>query len=239
VSRAPTDLRTALADLPDLDDKPRVVEAMFDRIAPRYDALNRLLTFRMDVRWRRRAVRTLALPKASRVLDLACGTGDLCRALVETGHDPVGVDFSAGMLHAAHTDAPLVRADAMQLPFADATFDAVTCGFALRNFAALAPVLAECARVLRPGGRVALLDVAEPESPLARSVHGAWFRHVVPFVGGVVSDRAAYRYLPASTAYLPPLPELLALVVSAGIVEVARRTLGFGAAQLITGTRAA
>jgi demethylmenaquinone methyltransferase / 2-methoxy-6-polyprenyl-1,4-benzoquinol methylase len=239
VSRAPTDLRTALADLPDLDDKPRVVEAMFDRIAPRYDALNRLLTFRMDVRWRRRAVRTLALPEASRVLDLACGTGDLCRALVETGHDPVGVDFSAGMLHAAHTDAPLVRADAMQLPFADATFDAVTCGFALRNFAALAPVLAECARVLRPGGRVALLDVAEPESPLARSVHGAWFRHVVPFVGGVVSDRAAYRYLPASTAYLPPLPELLALVVSAGIVEVARRTLGFGAAQLITGTRAA
>jgi demethylmenaquinone methyltransferase/2-methoxy-6-polyprenyl-1,4-benzoquinol methylase len=239
VSRAPTDLRTALADLPDLDDKPRVVEAMFDRIAPRYDALNRLLTFRMDVRWRRRAVRTLALPEASRVLDLACGTGDLCRALVETGHDPVGVDFSAGMLHAAHTDAPLVRADAMQLPFADATFDAVTCGFALRNFAALAPVLAECARVLRPGGRVALLDVAEPESPLARSVHGAWFRHVVPFVGGAVSDRAAYRYLPASTAYLPPLPELLALVVSAGIVEVARRTLGFGAAQLITGTRAA
>lgn len=239
MSRAPTDLGTALADLPDLDDKPRVVEAMFDRIAPRYDALNRLLTFRMDVRWRRRAVRTLALPEASRVLDLACGTGDLCRALVETGHDPVGVDFSAGMLHAAHTDAPLVRADAMQLPFADATFDAVTCGFALRNFAALAPVLAECARVLRPGGRVALLDVAEPESPLARSVHGAWFRHVVPFVGGVVSDRAAYRYLPASTAYLPPLPELLALVVSAGIVEVARRTLGFGAAQLITGTRAA
>ena len=239
MSRAPTDLRTALADLPDLDDKPRVVEAMFDRIAPRYDALNRLLTFRMDVRWRRRAVRTLALPKTSRVLDLACGTGDLCRALVETGHDPVGVDFSAGMLHAAHTDAPLVRADAMQLPFADATFDAVTCGFALRNFAALAPVLAECARVLRPGGRVALLDVAEPESPLARSVHGAWFRHVVPFVGGAVSDRAAYRYLPASTAYLPPLPELLALVVSAGIVEVVRRTLGFGAAQLITGTRAA
>jgi demethylmenaquinone methyltransferase/2-methoxy-6-polyprenyl-1,4-benzoquinol methylase len=239
VSWAPTDLGTALADLPDLDDKPRVVEAMFDRIAPRYDALNRLLTFRMDVRWRRRAVRTLALPEASRVLDLACGTGDLCRALVETGHDPVGVDFSAGMLHAAHTDAPLVRADAMQLPFADATFDAVTCGFALRNFAALAPVLAECARVLRPGGRVALLDVAEPESPLARSVHGAWFRHVVPFVGGAVSDRAAYRYLPASTAYLPPLPELLALVVSAGIVEVARRTLGFGAAQLITGTRAA
>jgi demethylmenaquinone methyltransferase/2-methoxy-6-polyprenyl-1,4-benzoquinol methylase len=150
----------------------------------------------------------------------------------------VGVDFSAGMLRAARTDAPLVRADALRLPFAAATFDALTCGFALRNFAALAPVLSECGRVLRPGGRVALLDVAEPDGPLVRSVHGAWFRHVVPFVGGLISDRAAYRYLPASTAYLPPVPDLLALVGHAGIVDVSRRTLGFGAAQLITGTRA-
>jgi demethylmenaquinone methyltransferase/2-methoxy-6-polyprenyl-1,4-benzoquinol methylase len=237
VSRAPTKpaepahKTTAVDDLPDLDDKPQVVEAMFDRIAPRYDMLNRLLTFGMDVHWRRRAVRSLALPEASSVLDLACGTGDLCQELVKAGHVPVGVDFSAGMLRAARTDVPLVRGDAMQLPFADATFDGITCGFALRNFAALEPVLAECARVLRPGGRVALIDVAEPASPLVRSVHRAWFRHVVPFVGGVVSDRAAYRYL-------PPLPELLALVVSAGIVDVARSTLGFGAAQLVTGTRA-
>jgi demethylmenaquinone methyltransferase/2-methoxy-6-polyprenyl-1,4-benzoquinol methylase len=227
-----------LADLPDIDDKPRAVEAMFDRIAPRYDALNRVLTFRMDVAWRRTAVEALALTEPSLVLDLACGTGDLCETLNRAGHRPVGVDFSAGMLRVAHTDAPLVRADALRLPFADGTFAGITCGFALRNFAALAPVLAECGRVLRAGGRVALLDVAEPSSPLVRSVHGAWFRHVVPFVGGLVSDRAAYRYLPASTAYLPPLPELLALIGNAGIVDVSRRTLGFGAAQLITGTRA-
>jgi demethylmenaquinone methyltransferase / 2-methoxy-6-polyprenyl-1,4-benzoquinol methylase len=235
VSRAPAH---ATPDLPNIDDKPRVVEAMFDRIAPRYDALNRLLTFRLDVGWRRRAVRALDLAPSSRVLDVACGTGDLCRTLVQAGHHAVGVDFSAGMLRAAHTNEPLVRADAMQLPFADATFDGITCGFALRNFAALAPVIAECSRVLRPGGRVALLDVAEPESPLVRSIHGVWFRHVVPFVGGLVSDRAAYRYLPASTAYLPPTPELLALVVASGIVDVSRRALGFGAAQLITGSRA-
>lgn len=231
---APVD---ANRDLPALDDKPRVVEEMFDRIAPRYDALNRVLTFRMDVAWRRTTVETLALPRGARVLDLACGTGDLCRTLTDAGHRPIGVDFSAGMLRAAHTDAPLVRADAMQLPFADATFDGLTCGFALRNFAALAPVLAECARVVRSGGRLGLLDVAEPASPLVRAAHGLWFRHVVPFVGGLVSDRAAYRYLPASTAYLPPLPELLGLVVDAGIVDVSRCTLGFGAAQLITGTR--
>jgi demethylmenaquinone methyltransferase/2-methoxy-6-polyprenyl-1,4-benzoquinol methylase len=230
--------RVGTRDLPDLDDKPQVVEAMFDRIAPRYDALNRLLTFRMDVGWRREAVDALALPPGSRVLDLACGTGDLCRTLASAGHRPVGVDFSAGMLRVARTDAPLVRGDAMHLPFADATFAGLTCGFALRNFAALAPVLAECARVVRPGGRVALLDVAEPASPVVRAVHGAWFRHVVPFVGGLLSDRAAYRYLPASTSYLPSLPELLALVVDAGIVDVSRRTLGLGAAQLITGSRA-
>ena len=224
--------------LPDLDDKPAVVEAMFDRIAPRYDALNRLLTFRMDVGWRRTAVRELSLSGRARVLDLACGTGDLCRTLVEAGLDPVGADFSAGMLRVARTTSPLLRADAMQLPFADGTFAGLTCGFALRNFAALAPVLAECGRVVRSGGRIALLDVAEPDSPVVRAVHGAWFRHVVPFVGGLVSDRAAYRYLPASTAYLPSVPELLQLVVDAGFVDVSRRTLGFGAAQLIVGTRA-
>lgn len=235
MSRAPA---PGIGDLPDLDDKPRAVEAMFDRIAPRYDVLNRLLTFRMDVGWRRTAVHALALPAPARVLDLACGTGDLCRTLSGAGHVPVGADFSTGMLRCAHTDAPLVRADALRLPFADATFDGLTCGFALRNFASLAPVLAECARVLRPGGRIALLDVAEPASPLVRSVHGVWFRHVVPFVGGLISDRAAYRYLPASTAYLPPVPELLALVGAAGIADVGRRTLGLGAAQLLTGTRA-
>jgi demethylmenaquinone methyltransferase / 2-methoxy-6-polyprenyl-1,4-benzoquinol methylase len=224
--------------LPSLDDKPRAVEAMFDRIAPRYDALNRVLTFRMDVGWRRAAVDSLHLTRGDRVLDLACGTGDLCRTLAGAGAGPVGVDFSAGMLHAARTAAPLVRADALRLPFTEGAFDALTCGFALRNFAALSPVFAECARVLRPGARVALLDVAEPENPIARSVHGAWFRHVVPFVGGIASDRAAYRYLPASTAYLPPLPELLDLLVTNGIVDVSRRTLGLGAAQLITGSRA-
>jgi demethylmenaquinone methyltransferase/2-methoxy-6-polyprenyl-1,4-benzoquinol methylase len=224
--------------LPAIADKPRAVEDMFDRIAPRYDLLNRMLTFRMDVGWRRQAVQALQLPPSSRVLDLACGTGDLCGTLVRAGHEPVGADFSIGMLRAAHTDVPLVRADALRLPFANATFDGITCGFALRNFAALAPVLVECGRVLRPGGRVALLDVAEPASPVVRFAHGAWFRRVVPFVGGLVSDRAAYRYLPASTVYLPPVPELLALVVASGIVDVSRRTLGLGAAQLITGTKA-
>jgi demethylmenaquinone methyltransferase/2-methoxy-6-polyprenyl-1,4-benzoquinol methylase len=224
--------------LPAAADKARAVEDMFDRIAPRYDALNRALTFRMDVGWRRATVDALALNQGARVLDLACGTGDLCRTVAARGLQPVGADFSLGMLHSARTDAPLARADALRLPFPDASFDGVTCGFALRNFTALPPFFAECARVLRHGGRIALLDVAEPSGRAARAVHGMWFRHVVPFVGGLVSDRSAYRYLPASTSYLPALPSLLELPLAAGIVDVSHRTLGFGAAQLITGTRA-
>jgi demethylmenaquinone methyltransferase/2-methoxy-6-polyprenyl-1,4-benzoquinol methylase len=229
-----------MTTLPAAPDKPRVVEAMFDRIAPRYDLLNRILTFRMDVAWRKAAVDALDLPAGARVLDLACGTGDLCRALAVAGYKPVGVDFALGMLRAGRrgVEAPLVRADALHLPFTDGVFDGVTCGFALRNFATLPPVFDECARVLRPGGRVALLDVAEPVSPVARAVHGAWFRHVVPFVGGLLSDRDAYAYLPASTAYLPSSTGLLELVTRAGLVGAEHRTLGLGAAQLITGTRA-
>lgn len=223
--------------LPSPDDKPRVVEEMFDRIAPRYDLLNRALTFGMDVSWRRRAVASLALPPGSRVLDVACGTGDLCRDLERAGLAAVGIDFSTGMLRAARTDAPLVRGDALRAPFADATFDGVTCGFALRNFAALAPVLDEMARVLRPGGRFALLEVAEPNGGVMRAVHAVWFRRVVPFVGGLVSDRTAYSYLPASTTYLPPPMELLSLIGVHGFESVSRTVLGFGAAQLLTGAR--
>ena len=231
-------IETLPDQLPTGEHKARVVEDMFDRIAPRYDLLNRLLTFRMDVAWRRAAVHSLQLVAGARVLDLACGTGDLCDALEAGGYKPIGVDFSAGMLAAAHTDAPLVRADALRLPFADRSLDGLTCGFALRNFVDLSPVLTECARVLRPGGRVALVDVSEPTSAPARAVHGFWFRRVVPFVGGLLSDRRAYSYLPASTAYLPPRPELLQIVSEAGFLDIAHRTLGAGAAQLITGARA-
>jgi demethylmenaquinone methyltransferase/2-methoxy-6-polyprenyl-1,4-benzoquinol methylase len=231
-------IETLPDQLPTGEHKARVVEDMFDRIAPRYDLLNRLLTFRMDVAWRRAAVHSLQLVAGARVLDLACGTGDLCDALEAGGYQPIGVDFSAGMLAAAHTDAPLVRADALRLPFADGSLDGLTCGFALRNFVDLSPVLAECARVLRPGGRVALVDVSEPTSAPARAVHGVWFRRVVPFVGGLLSDRRAYSYLPASTAYLPPRPQLLQIVSEAGFLDISHRTLGAGAAQLITGARA-
>lgn len=224
--------------LPAAEDKAAAVESMFDRIAPRYDRLNRILTLRMDVRWRRASVRALALPGRARVLDVACGTGDFCRELSRIGHDVVGTDFSAGMLAAARTDAPLVRGDALRLASPDRAFDGITCGFALRNFTSLDAFLAECARVVRPGGRVVLLDVAEPRSRVLRAGHAFWFRRVVPFIGGLLSDKAAYRYLPASTAYLPDPPALLAAVRAAGFGDVTRRTFFFGTAQMIAATRA-
>jgi demethylmenaquinone methyltransferase/2-methoxy-6-polyprenyl-1,4-benzoquinol methylase len=227
----------AASALPPAEEKAQRVEEMFDRIAPRYDRLNRLLTFRLDVGWRRRTVRALGLPDGARVLDVACGTGDLCNELAAHRLHPIGVDFSAGMLAAARTRAPLVRADALRLPVRDASADAVVCGFALRNFVALEPFFAECARVLRPGGRIGLLDVAEPEWPVARAVHGFYFRRVVPFVGGRLGDRDAYRYLPESTSYLPSADALVAMATAAGFTAVDRRLLGAGAAQLLTGTR--
>jgi demethylmenaquinone methyltransferase/2-methoxy-6-polyprenyl-1,4-benzoquinol methylase len=226
-----------MEDLPAGEDKVRAVRAMFDAIAPRYDLLNRILTFGMDVGWRRRTVRELALEPGSLVFDLACGTGDLCRDLAAAGLRAVGFDLSAGMLAAARTDAPLVLADVLALPAGAASADGATCGFALRNVVDLGAFFAELARVVRPGGRIALLEVAEPSWGPARAVHGLYFRRVVPVIGGILSDRAAYRYLPASTAYLPGPAEMLAMLRSAGFPDSRRRLLGMGAAQLLVGTR--
>lgn len=228
-----------VSPLPDGEHKARTVEAMFDRIAPRYDALNRILTFGLDVRWRRRAVRDLRLPRGSRVVDLACGTGDLCNELQRAGMLPLGVDFAAGMLARAHTQAPLLRADVLNLPLRSASFDGATCGFALRNVADIGRCFEETARVLRPGGRAVFLEVATPDSSLLRAGHRVYFDHVVPWVGGRLSDRVAYRYLPASSTYLPHPVELQRLLIRSGFTAVRRVLLGGGAAQLLIGTRRA
>ncbi|HEX2849607.1 MAG TPA: ubiquinone/menaquinone biosynthesis methyltransferase [Acidimicrobiales bacterium] len=226
------------AELPEGAEKVRAVRSMFDAIAPRYDLVNRIMTFRMDVGWRRRTVRTLELAPGSRVLDLAAGTGDLCRDLRAAGHDPVGVDLSLGMLQHARTDAPLVQADALRLPFPDHSVDGAVSGFALRNFADLGAFFDELARVVRPGGSIALLDVAQPTNRVLRWGHSVYFGHVVPRIGGLLSDPAAYRYLPKSVAYLPPPDEMLARLAHAGFDDVGRRLLSAGISQLLTGRRA-
>ncbi len=226
------------AGLPEPEHKAQAVEAMFDEIAPRYDLLNRLLTFRLDTRWRRRTVSALGLQPGELVIDLACGTGDLCNELQNRRLRAVGVDFSAGMLAAATTEAPLMRSDALQLGVRDRAFDGAACGFALRNFADLPAVFTELGRILRPGGRIALLEVAEPANPLLRAGHSVYFGKVVPAVGSLLSSRDAYRYLPKSVAYLPPTPVLLAQIADAGFRDVERELLSGGISQLITATRA-
>jgi demethylmenaquinone methyltransferase/2-methoxy-6-polyprenyl-1,4-benzoquinol methylase len=228
---------TSSASLPEGEEKVEAVRSMFDAIAPRYDLVNRIMTFRMDVGWRRRTVRSLGLPAGSTVLDLACGTGDLCRGLSVRGLRPVGVDLSFGMLAAARTDAPLVHGDALRLPLPDRSVDGATCGFALRNFERLSPFFAELARVVRPGGRIALLEVAEPPNRLLRWGHGVYFGRIVPLVGGLLSDPAAYRYLPRSVAYLPAPEVMLDELRAAGFDAVDRTLLSVGIAQLVTGRR--
>jgi len=229
--------RHATEPLPTGDEKVVAVREMFDTIAPRYDLVNRVMTFRMDVGWRKKAIASLELPAGSTVLDLAAGTGDLCRMLLDGGLRPIGIDLSYGMLAAARTTAPLAQGDALRLPVADRSIDGVTCGFALRNFRELGPFFAELARVTRPGGRIALLEVAEPPNRLLRFGHGLYFGKVVPLIGGLLSDRAAYRYLPDSVAYLPEPEEMLAMLREAGFDAVRRDLLSVGISQLVTATR--
>lgn len=224
--------------LPDPSEKSRAVRAMFDRIAPRYDLVNRVMTLGLDVGWRRRTVAALGLPPGSLVLDLACGTGDLCRELEAAGYRALGLDYSAGMLERAHTGAPLVQADALDIPLRDALVDGVVSGFALRNVTDLGTVFAEAARCLRPGGRIALLEVSAPRNPVARAGHRLYIDRIVPLIGAVLSDRAAYRYLPASVAYLPPTAELVSMLAAAGFGALQAEQLRPGAAQVVTGTRA-
>jgi demethylmenaquinone methyltransferase/2-methoxy-6-polyprenyl-1,4-benzoquinol methylase len=226
------------APLPRGEEKTRSVQAMFDTIGARYDLVNRVMTFGMDLGWRRRTVAELRLPGRSLVLDLACGTGDLCRELTARGYRAVGFDFSFGMLSAARTSSPLVQGDILRLPVADGTADGVTCGFALRNVVSLEGFFAELKRVVRRGGRIGLLDASRPDNRALRAGHALYFEKAVPLIGGLLSDRRAYAYLPRSMAYLPPPEELLGMLRESGFADATRHQLSGGLSQLYTGTRA-
>ncbi len=226
--------------LPPAEQKREFVRTIFNRIAPRYDLLNRIMTLGLDQSWRRAALDAVGLKPGERVVDLATGTGDLAELACARGAQAIGVDFAGGMLRAARGRRPyglFVQADGCQLPFGDASAAVVTCGFALRNFTDLNAVFAECARILEPGGRLVLLEVDEPRSRLLRWGHALHFQHLVPRLGAWLSDREAYRYLPASTTYLPREEELLARLEAAGFTRVSKRRHLFGAAQQIRATR--
>jgi demethylmenaquinone methyltransferase/2-methoxy-6-polyprenyl-1,4-benzoquinol methylase len=220
---------------------PDAVRTMFDRIAPVYDVMNRVMTCGLDGRWRRLTARSVVRP-GDDVLDGACGTGDLALAAVEAGAAQVtGLDFSDEMLARARRKAPAlawVQGDLLALPFPERTFDAATVGFGVRNVADLELALRELRRVLRPGGRLAILEITQPRGPL-RPFFALWFDRIVPVLGRVLPGGAAYTYLPASVRRFPAAEELALLMRRAGFGKVQFRLLGGTIVALHTGTATA
>ena len=218
---------------------PDGVRTMFDRVAPVYDAMNRLITVGLDGGWRRAAVRAV-VRRGDRVLDACCGTGDLAIAAHAAGGRVTGLDFSEQMLVRARRKSGAiewVQGDLLELPFADGSFDATTVGFGIRNVADADAALGELRRVLRPGGRVAILDLTRPRGVLAR-FYRVWFDVLVPLGGKLVRGGSAYTYLPASVRRFDS-PDLLAEKLRAhGFDDVAYGLLGGGIVALHTGVRA-
>jgi demethylmenaquinone methyltransferase / 2-methoxy-6-polyprenyl-1,4-benzoquinol methylase len=219
---------------------PDAVRTMFDRIAPVYDAMNRVMSAGLDVRWRRLAAAAAVRP-GDRVLDAACGTGDLAVADAEAGaREVVGVDFAPRMLERARRKSPQiewVEADLLALPFPDGSFDAATIGFGVRNVPELERGLRELRRVLRPGGRLAVLEITRPRGVL-KPFFTVWFDRLVPLLGRALPTGSAYSYLPASVRRFPPAEELSAVLSRAGFDDVRFRLLGGSIVALHTGTAA-
>jgi demethylmenaquinone methyltransferase / 2-methoxy-6-polyprenyl-1,4-benzoquinol methylase len=214
------------------------VRAMFDRIAPVYDAMNRVMTAGLDQRWRRATARAVVRPGDS-VLDACCGTGDLAVAAAREGGRVTGLDFSERMLERARRKAPAlewVEGDLLALPFADGSFDAATVGFGVRNVGDLDVALAELRRVLRPRGRLAILEITQPRGAL-RPFFALWFDRVVPLLGKILPGGMAYTYLPASVRRFPGAEELTAQLERQGFEQVRVRLLGGSIVALHVGVR--
>ena len=234
--------------LPSDDSKREYVRNMFDDIAFRYRLMNSLLTLGLDGWWRHKTLIAMDLKPNSLLLDLACGPGEFSKLLAQQGHRAVGIDFSLGMLRQsagssvingsptkgsiAKDSAAKVQGDAMSLPVATNSCDALVCGFAVRNFLNFDKVLAESTRILKPRGVAAFLEVSTPTNPAIYRLHNFHFSTVVPLIGGILSSKTAYRYLPASVVYLPETNVLIRKFYRYGFTHVDRRTFTFGATQL-------
>ena len=218
--------------------RPDAVRGMFDRIAPVYDAMNRVMTAGLDRSWRRLTVEAVVQP-GDRVLDACCGTGDLAVAAEREGGIVTGLDFSPRMLERARKKSETVtwiEGDLLALPFDEGSFDAATVGFGVRNVANLEAAFAELHRVLRPGGRLAILEITQPRGGL-RPFFSLWFERIVPLLGKILPGGKAYTYLPASVRRFPGAEELAALLEQRGFEQVRFRLLGGTIVALHTGVR--
>jgi demethylmenaquinone methyltransferase/2-methoxy-6-polyprenyl-1,4-benzoquinol methylase len=234
--------------LPTIDEKARYVERMFARIAGGYDRVNRVMTFGLDQGWRRQVVELVAPPVGGASLDVGTGTGDFLPELAAWSRTglAVGVDFTVPMMRAGWPKlagleggrAAFVGGDALQLPFPDESFDAITTGFVMRNVTDIAQALREMHRVARPGATMACLEVARPRSPLVRLGHRLYFEGVVPWIGQLLGgDRQAYSYLPQSARAFPSPERLAAIMGEAGWSHVSYRLVGLGAAAIHVGAK--
>jgi demethylmenaquinone methyltransferase/2-methoxy-6-polyprenyl-1,4-benzoquinol methylase len=235
-----------MSDAPATDIVKLGSGAMFDAIAPRYDLLNRVLSMGIDRRWRRRTVRALELGPAARVLDVATGTADVAIAVLAAHPDAIvtGVDPSENMLAIGRRKlarlglhAVMERGDAQALPSPDGAFDAATIAFGIRNVPDRARGLAELRRVVRPGGRVAVLELSEPRGGILGPLARFHIRKVVPRLGALLSGARAYRYLQESIAAFPPPDEFAAMMRAAGLEDVTATPLTFGVTCLFVGRR--
>lgn len=230
-----------------LSEKGRGIRAMFDDIAPRYDLLNRLLSMGIDRRWRRFAVGQLRIPPNGLVLDMATGTGDVALEIASRTPDSVrivGEDFTQGMLLKGREKIAaseyrdrieLVNAPCEAIPHPDNLFDGVTIAFGIRNVVDRQAGLAEMCRVLKPGGRAVILEFSTPKNPLFKTIYMTYFHKILPFVGGLISQRSAYKYLPDSVAEFPPQSEFEAMMRTAGFTQVRHHDLTFGIATVYVG----
>ncbi|WP_026362356.1 bifunctional demethylmenaquinone methyltransferase/2-methoxy-6-polyprenyl-1,4-benzoquinol methylase UbiE [Geopsychrobacter electrodiphilus] len=234
----------------ELSDKGRGVRKMFDTIAPRYDLLNRLLSFGIDRRWRRFAVSQLHIPVDGRVLDIATGTCDVAleiAANTDASVRIVGEDFTQGML--VHGQKKLnqsnlgkrimlVNAPCEAIPHPNCSFDAITIAFGIRNVVEREQGLREMLRVLKPGGRAVILEFSNPRSRMFRRLYYFYFRHLLPTIGGLFSQRSAYQYLPDSVLEFPSQENFSAMMTSAGFVDSTFIDLTFGIATVYIGDKA-